>query len=132
MLKQHSAGAVLLTTLNSWRYISALSLLAFLTLLLLVLFHLAQPVRLVVGITLLLLTQFFCWRIWLDVKLFAKLYQPDTNEAAFDKALQTLWNKNSEPRSIESRWAGAKKQLGYAVFSLFMLWVHVIHVIITA
>lgn len=108
---------VLQIHLASWRGFALLSLpplaLAFLLLgsyqsaLLLVLF---------------LLTQYYCWRLWLDERLFT-LLNTEHDLAPFDAAMARLWSAKPGPvRSFEARWHGVRRIFRRAVGALIALW----------
>mgnify|MGYP003366245479 CR=1 FL=1 len=101
----------------AWRYFAALSLPAFALMLWLPL-SLISPAILAVF----LLLHYFCWRLWLDERLFALLINSD-DPALFDRGLQQIWpGKNTQPRSWESRWQGTRTLFLCAGGCLLLLW----------
>lgn len=101
----------------SWRYFAALSLPAFALMLWLPLSLLSL---LTVGMF--LLVHYFCWRLWLDERLFA-LLATDEDLTLFDAGLQTIWrSKGTQPRSWASRWQGTRRLFFRAGVSLILLW----------
>lgn len=123
MLDNIVAGKVLISTLNSWRYLAGLSL--FGMLFSLALFLLGGSVTFLFLLSLLIgiLCQYFCWRLWLDCRLFSILYQFPTESHSFDTAINMLWNKNGDnTRSLTSRWIGARGQLRFGGIALLAQW----------
>lgn len=127
MLDNPIAGKVLIATLNSWRYLSALSVLGMLFAFGLFLANIGWVSVLSLSLLLAIVCQYFCWRLWLDCRLFQILYQfPDQSEV-FDTAINMLWDKNSDnSRSLISRWTGARKLLRSAGVALLIQWLMVL------
>lgn len=101
----------------AWRYFAALSLPAFGLMLWLPL-SLFSPAITVVFLAL----HYFCWRLWLDERLFALLINSDDPDL-FDRGLRRIWaGKNTAPRSWESRWQGTRTLFFRAGGSLLLLW----------
>lgn len=101
----------------AWRYFAGLSLPAFALLLWLPLSIFSPAITLVF-----LLLHYFCWRLWLDERLFALLISSD-DPALFDRSLQRIWpRKNTQPRSWESRWQGTRALFFRAAGCLLLLW----------
>lgn len=103
--------------LASWRFFSLLTLpplvLAFL------LFGSWQSVLL---LSLFLLTQYYCWRLWLDERLF-QLLNSDDDLAAFDAGMAHLWPQKPGPvRSMAERWRGARRLFHRTMYALVSLW----------
>ncbi|HKS35286.1 MAG TPA: hypothetical protein VJS14_16305 [Enterobacteriaceae bacterium] len=101
----------------AWRYFAALSLPALVLMLWLPLsfFSLATAV-------VFLVLHYFCWRLWLDERLFALLIDSD-DPALFDCGLQRVWpGKNAAPRSWGSRWQGTRTLFFRAGGALLLLW----------
>lgn len=101
----------------AWLYFAALSLPAFALMLWLPLSLISPAIALVF-----LLLHYFCWRLWLDERLFALLLSSD-DPALFDRGLQRIWpGKNIQPRSWESRWQGTRSLFFCAAGCLLLLW----------
>ena len=101
----------------AWRYFAALSLPAFALMLWLPLSLISPAIAVVF-----LLLHYFCWRRWLDERLFALLISSD-DTALFDRGLQRIWpGKNTQPRSWGSRWAGTRALFFRAAGCLLLLW----------
>jgi len=103
--------------LTSWRYFACLTLPA-------LIFIVLPPYRLVSVLLLILflLTHYYCWRLWLDERLFG-LLQSDDDLVHFDNGMRKLWRlKSAEPRSLDERWQGARKLFFRAGGSLLLLW----------
>ncbi|MFA3778432.1 hypothetical protein [Yersinia sp. 1652 StPb PI] len=118
MLNRPIAGQVLTIHLASWRYLAALTVPP----IVFALWGADSPVA-----TLLLMlagiTHYYCWRLWLDERLFALLYANSAQTEDFDAALQHVWrSKPISGRSLDSRWQGARKLLQRAMFSALLLW----------
>ncbi|WP_259275227.1 hypothetical protein [Yersinia canariae] len=118
MLNNPIAGQVLTIHLASWRYLAALTLPP-------IVFALWGADSIVAGLLLLLagVTHYYCWRLWLDERLFALLYTHEPQTADFDAALAQLWGKKTASgRTLDSRWLGAAKLLRRAMISSLLLW----------
>ena len=103
--------------LASWRYFAALTLppLA----LILNLLHSALSLPLMV---LFFITHYYCWRLWLDERLFALLNNED-DLAEFDRGMAQLWPKKfARPRSLADRLHGTRVMFYRAMISLLVLW----------
>lgn len=130
MLKQPIAGQTLLISLKSWRYILGVAALAYLFAGIL----LSQNVTLVAAsITFItgFITLFYCWRLWMDEQFFSLLYQESADVIAFDKAIQTLWSKNSKSRSLEQRWLGTGRLIKQAWLFVSLQWCGVLVMLIS-
>ncbi|KAA8997040.1 hypothetical protein FJU30_19910 [Affinibrenneria salicis] len=103
--------------LASWRYFAALTLPPLLSLLL------TPPAPSSAGLgALALLTHYFCWRLWLDERLFTQLRDAPST-AVFDAAMQQLWGgKKVRDRPLIQRWAGARRLLRRAMAATVLLW----------
>ncbi|ROP50101.1 hypothetical protein EDF81_4328 [Enterobacter sp. BIGb0383] len=101
----------------AWRYFAALSLPAFGLMLWLPLSLFSPAIALVF-----LAMHYFCWRLWLDERLFALLINSDDPDL-FDRGLRRIWpGKNTVPRSWESRWQGTRTLFFRAGGCLLLLW----------
>lgn len=103
--------------LSSWRYFAALTLppLA----LILNLFYSALSLPLMM---LFFVTHSYCWRLWLDERLFALLNNED-DLAEFDHGMAQLWPKKfARPRSLTDRLRGTRVIFYRAMLSLLVLW----------
>ena len=104
--------------LSSWRYFAALTLPPFV-----LLFNLLFSADCVLLIGLFLLTHYYCWRLWLDERLF-QLIESESDLAEFDHGMAHLWAKKAENiRTLAERWRGARNLFYRAMFSLMALWV---------
>lgn len=118
MLNHPVAGQVLTIHLASWRYLAALTVPP-------TVFALWGADSIVAGLLLLLagVTHYYCWRLWLDERLFILLYTHEPQTASFDAALAQLWGKKTtDGRTLDSRWLGAAKLLRRAMVSCLLLW----------
>ncbi len=103
--------------LASWRFFSALALPP-----LLLAFLLLGSFQSALLLALFLLTQYYCWRLWLDERLFP-LLNSEGDLAAFDAGMARLWSAKPGPaRSMEQRWRGARRILHRAMSALTALW----------
>lgn len=103
--------------LASWRYFAALTLppLA----LILSLFYSALSLPLIL---LFFITHYYCWRLWLDERLFA-LLNNEGDFAEFDRGMAQLWPKKfARPRSLADRLHGTRVMFYRAMLSLLVLW----------
>lgn len=106
--------------LSSWRYFAALTLPP-----LVLIVNLLFSAECVLLMGLFLLTHYYCWRLWLDERLF-QLIESDCNEKdliEFDDGMALLWAKRKgSSRSLLERWGGAKIIFYKAISSLMALW----------
>ncbi|CFQ87482.1 beta-lactamase fold Zn-dependent hydrolase [Yersinia frederiksenii] len=118
MLNHPIAGQVLTIHLASWRYLAALTLPP-------IIFALWGADSIIAALLLLLagVSHYYCWRLWLDERLFTLLYSSEPQTDDFDMALQQLWGgKPENGRSLDSRWRGSTKLLHRAMCSILLLW----------
>lgn len=103
--------------LGSWRFFSTMALPPLLLALLLI-----GSYQSAVLLMLFLLTQYYCWRLWLDERLF-QLLNSEEDLAAFDAGMARLWAvKPGATRSLEDRWLGARRILYRSLSALIGLW----------
>ncbi|MFG1172923.1 hypothetical protein AAFN90_04890 [Erwiniaceae bacterium CAU 1747] len=103
--------------LASWRFFSPLALPP-----LALAFILPGSSQSALLLLLFLLTQYYCWRLWLDERLFELLNSED-DLAAFDAGMARLWSAKPGPlRSLEQRWRGARRIFHRAICVLTVLW----------
>ncbi|WP_336777302.1 hypothetical protein [Pantoea sp. USHLN256] len=103
--------------LASWRYVAALTLPP-----LAMMFHLLTSVLSVPLMVLFLITHYYCWRLWLDERLFS-LLNDDKDLAEFDQGMAHLWRqKTSDTRSLPDRWRGTRTLFYRTLLSLLLLW----------
>ena len=103
--------------LSSWRYFAALTLPP-----LALVFNLSFSADCAVLTGLFLLTHYYCWRLWLDERLF-QLIGCDNDLIEFDNGMAHLWVKRrGNTRTLVERWRGAKVIFYKAIFSLLALW----------
>ncbi|WP_159566495.1 hypothetical protein [Budvicia diplopodorum] len=136
MLDNPVAGKVLIATLNSWRYLSALSVLGMLFALSLLIDSHCWVLLLSLSLFVAMVCQYFYWRLWLDCRLFQIFYQFLEQNDDFDAAINMLWNKNGDNihdnnRSLISRWAGARRLLHLGGVALLIQWLAVLLCIAT-
>jgi len=103
--------------LASWRYFALLTLpplgLAF---------SLLYSYQSVVLMLLFLIVHYYCWRLWLDERLF-QLLSDESQLVAFDNGMEFLWAKKfRETRTLAARWKGTKRLFYRAMISLVSLW----------
>jgi hypothetical protein len=123
IIEQPLAGSVLVVTLNSWRYFSALSALAMLFTLVMLLTDSYSSVILAIASLVGLACQYYCWRLWLDCHLFTIFYQHLQQSDIFDSAINQCWGrKEGSQRSLISRWHGARRLLYLAASSMLIQW----------
>lgn len=103
--------------LSSWRYFAALTLPP-----LALNFNLLFSVDCVFLMGLFLLTHYYCWRLWLDERLF-QIIESESDFAEFDKGMAHLWAKNTgNTRTLAERWRGTRNLFYMSIFSLTALW----------
>ncbi|WP_442796696.1 hypothetical protein [Pantoea vagans] len=103
--------------LSSWRYFAALTLPP-----LVLIFNLLFSVNCVLPIAFFLLTHYYCWRLWLDERLF-QLIESERDLTEFDHGMAHMWiKKKGNTRPLVKRWGGAKVIFYKAIFSLLALW----------
>jgi len=108
--------------LASWRYFALLTLPP-LVLILLPPYQLTNMLMMV----LFMITHYYCWRLWLDERLFTVLKNED-DLASFDEGMQQLWSsKPGSPRPLNARWRGARKLFFRAIAALLLLWLVVLY-----
>ncbi|SNY61350.1 hypothetical protein [Enterobacter sp. CC120223-11] len=104
--------------LSSWRYFAALTLPP-----LVLIFNLLFSADCVLLMGLFLLAHYYCWRLWLDERLF-QLIESESDLAEFDNGMVHLWGKKPGcTRTLAERWHGTKTLFHRAIFSLMALWV---------
>lgn len=103
--------------LSSWRYLSLLTLPP-----LMVAFTLLYTPLCAMLLSLFFVSHYFCWRLWLDERLFT-LLKDESDLAIFDEGMSKLWPvETSEIRPLAKRWEGARKLLHRAMFTVALLW----------
>ncbi|WP_312829602.1 hypothetical protein [Pantoea anthophila] len=104
--------------LSSWRYFAALTLPP-----LGLIFNLLFSASSVLLMGLFFLTHYYCWRLWLDERLF-QLIESERDLIDFDDGMAHLWAKRKGgTRSLTERWRGAKAIFYKSVLYLMALWV---------
>ncbi|WP_330985712.1 MULTISPECIES: hypothetical protein [Enterobacterales] len=103
---------------SSWRYFAALTLPP-----LGLIFNLLFSADCVLLMGLFLLTHYYCWRLWLDERLF-QLIERESDLTEFDSGMAHLWPKKTGNtiRTLAERWRGARNLFYRAMFSLMALW----------
>lgn len=103
--------------LSSWRYFAALTLPP-----LALIFNFLFSAGCVLLMGLFLLTHYYCWRLWLDERLF-QLIGSENDLIEFDNGMAHFWVKRKgNTRSLVERWSGSKAIFFKAIFSLLALW----------
>lgn len=103
--------------LSSWRYFAALTLPP-----LALIFNLLFSVNSVLLMGLFLLTHYYCWRLWLDERLF-QLIESESDLAEFDNGMAHMWAKKvGNTRTLAERCCGTRNLFNRAMFSLMALW----------
>lgn len=103
--------------LSSWRYFALLTLPP-----LVLAFNLLYSLESFVLLMLFLLTQYYCWRLWLDERLFP-LLNNESDLAMFDEGMSHLWPaKTDNTRSLQERWCGVRRLFYRAMSALVALW----------
>ena len=104
--------------LASWRYLALLTLPP-----LVLAFALLNSPASMLLFSVFFVAHYFCWRLWLDERLFT-LLNNESDLEAFDAGMSTLWTlKNAGMRPLEQRWHGARQLLYKALFTVAALWI---------
>ncbi|OTA16300.1 hypothetical protein Xvie_02070 [Xenorhabdus vietnamensis] len=111
---------VVIATLQSWRFISGLSVFATLiaTAILVVKSNNTAIYAMLVFFS--LLSQYYCWRIWLDCHYLQILNSHPERNTEFDQALLLIFNKLPQSRTQNDRFKGSIRLLKRAVISLIL------------
>ncbi len=89
--------------LSSWRYFALLTLPP-----LVMAFNLLYSFASLVLLMLFLVTHYYCWRLWLDERLFT-LLNKESSLAEFDEGMAQLWiAKSGTTRTLTERWRGVR------------------------
>lgn len=102
--------------LASWRYLAVLTLPP-----LAIIYAFGGGWLSAVMSVLFLITHYYCWRLWLDERLFA-LLADEHSLAEFDDVMTALWPTFHGNRTLPERWRGCLKIAKRAVLSLILLW----------
>lgn len=103
--------------LASWRYFALLTLPP-----LVLVFDLLYSYESALLLLLFFITHYYCWRLWLDERLFL-LLNSDSELVEFDTGMAHLWGQTSqETRSLAARWEGTRRLFYRALFALMLLW----------
>ncbi|MBS0850054.1 hypothetical protein [Citrobacter sp. JGM124] len=103
--------------LSSWRYFAALTLPP-----LVLTFNLLFSASCVLLMGLFLLTHYYCWRLWLDERLF-QLIESECDLIEFDNGMAHLWGKRKgNTCTLVERWSGVRVIFYKAIFSVLALW----------
>jgi len=101
----------------SWRYFALLTLPP-----LALAFNLLYSYQSAILLLLFLITHYYCWRLWLDERLF-QLLNDESQLAEFDRGMSFLWAKKfRETRTLAARWEGTRRLFYRAMISLMLLW----------
>lgn len=105
--------------LSSWRYLALLTLPP-----LGVACHFFSSPYCALLLTLFFITHYFCWRLWLDERLF-QLLQSENNLAGFDEGMSHLWSlkPGKKTRTLAERYLGVRRLLRRALLATTALWV---------
>lgn len=110
-------NTVIAIHLASWRYFALLTLPP-----LALAFNLLYTLDCIALLILFLLTHYYCWRLWLDERLFL-LLNGETDLAEFDAAMACIGKKSpASARPYEARWRGARRYFYRTIVSLSLLW----------
>ncbi|SQI41673.1 Uncharacterised protein [Leminorella richardii] len=133
MIQHPVAGTVLITALKSWRYIAALSAAAVIVGLCLVVSSGKGSFLFAMAMGGGLFAQYYCWRMWMDCRLFALLYRHPEREAEFDAALGLFWGRKAIPDvGMEVRWRGARRLLFSAAAGVATQWILTLMALVVA
>lgn len=103
--------------LSSWRYFALLTLPP-----VVLVFNLLYSLESAVLLFLFLVTHYYCWRLWLDERLFL-LLNNESDLASFDQGMSHLWSvKQGNPRPLAERWHGACRLFYRAMLATVVLW----------
>ncbi|GKX60567.1 hypothetical protein [Leminorella grimontii] len=127
MIKHPVAGEVLLAALGGWRYLAAVS--GGGGVFILGLLHGGDyaPMLLALALACGLCAQYYCWRVWMDCRLFRLLYSHPEQEEEFDAALGQFWGRGVKPRSdMAARWQGARRLFILAAAGVVGQWLFIL------
>lgn len=103
--------------LSSWRYFTFLTLPP-----LGIAFHSAYSLQSVLLLILFFISHYFCWRLWLDERLFV-LLDNESDLPSFDEGMSHIWRvKQGKTRMLADRWQGARRLFLRAMFAILVLW----------
>ncbi|BET43281.1 hypothetical protein [Atlantibacter hermannii] len=112
--------------LASWRYFAALTLPP--------LGVAMQSPDAIMNITLwglFLIVHYYCWRMWLDERLF-RLINSEQDLSAFDDGMAVLWPVKKRHRPLEQRREGASQLFHRALWATGALWANLLIVLIVS
>jgi hypothetical protein len=103
--------------LSSWRYFAVLSLPP-----LVLAYNLIFSIDSLLLMGFFLLTHYYCWRLWLDERLF-QLIESECDLVEFDSGMSYLWAKKKRTtRTMVERLNGTRILFYRAILSLVVLW----------
>ncbi|MDC9589940.1 hypothetical protein PSI23_11665 [Xenorhabdus sp. XENO-10] len=111
---------IVIATLQSWRFISGLSAFATLIATAILVASSNNIAIYAMSIFFSLLSQYYCWRIWLDCHYFQILNSHPERNAELDQTLLLIFNKPPRPRTQNDRFKGSIKLLKRAMISLIL------------
>ncbi|MBD2796698.1 hypothetical protein ID856_09155 [Xenorhabdus sp. 18] len=120
MQPENLTSKIVIATLKSWRFISGISAL---TGLMATAIFITTSTNHIIYVMLLfsaLLSQYYCWRTWLDCHYFHILNLYPEKSADFDQALLLIFNQSPRSQTINERFKGAIRLLKRAVLSLIL------------
>lgn len=121
VLTTKTARNMIVSLTQSWRYLFFLSVLSYLSSLLLQLFYFKNNYFLFISSVCFLFTHYFLFRLWLDNHFFKILYRYHDNDN-FDYCLSFLFNKKTSHCSMEIRWLGTKRLFSLALLTTLIQW----------
>lgn len=131
MIKHPVAGDVLLTALSSWRYFAVLSGGGGAFILGMLLNGGYGSILLTLALACGLCAHYYCWRVWMDCRLFALLYHHPEREEEFDAALGQFWGRSIKPHTdMAARWRGARRLLIRAAAGVMGQWLFILTAVI--
>ncbi len=95
--------------LSSWRYFALLTLPP-----LVLAFNLLYSFASLVLLMLFLVTHYYCWRLWLDERLFT-LLNKESSLAEFDEGMAQLWITARSHSAVLVIWKTPKPSRGIAI-----------------
>ncbi|AOM39849.1 hypothetical protein [Xenorhabdus hominickii] len=119
---EYLTSQVMIVTLKSWRFISALSVLSILIATVILMANLNNITLYAVLLFTALFCQYYCWRLWLDCHYFQILNLYPEKSAEFDQALSLIFNKSPKSQTMNTRFYGAVRLLKRATVSLILQW----------
>ncbi|MEQ1974706.1 hypothetical protein [Xenorhabdus sp. SGI240] len=120
MQPENLTSKIVIATLKSWRFISGISAL---TALIATAIFITNPNNHIIYCILLflaLLSQYYCWRTWLDYHYFHILNLYPEKHADFDQTLLLIFNKSPRSQTMNERIKGVIMLLKKAILFLIL------------